>query len=104
MFSSFKYGKHDIKYIKVDDEIWFKGANVTSMLECKSASHTINYHIGDKDKMALKDILKRLGHVDNIIDMTSEPLKSIYINESGFNNLTMKSTIPEAIKIKMGYW
>lgn len=100
MFNSFKYGKHDIKYIKVDDEIWFKGANVTSMLEYKCASQTINYHIADKDKMALKDILKRLGHVDNIIEKTTEPLKSIYINESGFNDLTMKSTMPEAVKIK----
>ena len=54
MFNSFKYNNHDIKYIKIDDKVWFKGSCVTKLLGYKSASHKVNYHVSDEDKMPLK--------------------------------------------------
>ena len=106
MFSSFKYNDHDIKYIKIGDEIWFKAMNVASMLDYKtSATRIISKHISDKDIAHLDDIFKKLGLESRLGQQTTEPPKTLYINESGFNDLTMKSTMPEAVKIKkMGSW
>ena len=66
MFNSFKYNNPDIKYIKIDDEVWDKGSCGKATWPF-SASHTINYHVSEEDKMPLKDLLQISGQCYSII-------------------------------------
>ena len=89
----FTYEGQKLIIIKKDDDIWFRGKTVASILNYKNTRKAIRDHVAPEDKCSLK-ILKSKGN-------ESFPLKrktgnTIYINESGLYGLILRSNIDKA--------
>ena len=101
----FTYEGKKLNIIKKDDDIWFRGKTVASILNYKNTRKAIIDHVAPEDKCSLKR-LKFRGDESSPLknDLKSWgneslPLKNnhvIYINESGLYSLILKSKIDKA--------
>ena len=101
----FTYEGQKLNIIKKDDDIWFRGKTVASILNYKNTRKAIIDHVAPEDKCSLKK-LKSWGNESLPLKNDSKswgneslPLKNnhvIYINESGLYSLILKSKIDKA--------
>ena len=107
----FTYEGQKLIIIKKDDDIWFRGKTVASILNYKNTRKAIRDHVAPEDKCSLK-ILKSKGNESFPLKNTHDnglkswgnesfPLKrntgnTIYINESGLYGLILRSNIDKA--------
>jgi len=90
--------KHPINYI-VDDKgnFWFKGRDITDILEYKNSSNAINDHITNK---AHKKTYYEIDNSDplELKNTTNNYKNIIFINEPGLYKLIGRSNMKEADK------
>ena len=107
----FTYEGQKLIIIKKDDDIWFRGKTVVSILNYKNTRKAIRDHVAPEDKCSLKR-LKSKGNESFPLKNTHDnglkswgnesfPLKrntgnTIYINESGLYSLILRSNIDKA--------
>ena len=105
----FTFESQKLNIIKKDDNIWFRGKTVASILNYKNTRKAIIDHVAPEDKCSLKR-LKSKGNESFPLKNTHDnglkswgneslPLKNnhvIYINESGLYSLILKSKIDKA--------
>ena len=107
----FTYEGQKLIIIKKDDDIWFRGKTVASILNYKNTRKAIRDHVAPEDKCSLKR-LKSKGNESFPLKNTHDnglkswgnesfPLKrntgnTIYINESGLYGLILRSNIDKA--------
>ena len=88
----FKFNdKHDVNYVVVDSEPWFRAKDVATLLDYKDTNQAIRVNVDDDDKKKMQE-LRPVS--DTPLDHNTKT--SIYINESGLYALILKSTKPEA--------
>lgn len=77
--------KYNVTYVKVDEEIWFKAYNCTSLLGYSNKSKAIQMHVPQESK-CLEKVLIRNSCRPN----------TIFINTTGFRILISKSKLVNA--------
>ncbi|WP_427340968.1 phage antirepressor [Caloranaerobacter sp. DY30410] len=87
VFSNSEFGQ--VRVIIKDNEIWFVGKDVASILGYKDTSDALKKHVDSEDKMTLQ-IADSLGRKQN----------TYVINESGLYSLILSSKLPNAKKFK----
>ena len=76
----FTYEGKKLNIIKKDDDIWFRGKTVASILGYEDTKKAIFKHVDEEDKCSLKRF-KSKG--DDSSPLTRNAGNTIYINESG---------------------
>lgn len=93
---TFEFEETPLNVIKNDDEIWFRGKTVATILGYKNTKDALSRHVDEDDKSKLGDFCK---------GRESRPLKkneknTIFINESGLYSLVLKSKLKKAKQFK----
>ena len=83
--------------IKTDgnDQLWFSGEEIATVLECSNTTNAISYNVGSDDKKKLYELGEQYA---TNTDWNSR--NSIYINESGLYCLAFYSRKPVAVLFK----
>ena len=89
----FTYEGKKLNIIKKDDDIWFRGKTVASILGYEDTKKAIFKHVDEEDKCSLKR-LKSKG--DDSSPLTRNAGNTIYINESGLYSLILRSKMDKA--------
>ena len=89
----FTYEGKKLNIIKKDDDIWFRGKTVASILGYEDTKKAIFKHVDEEDKCSLKR-LKSKG--DDSSPLTRNIGNTIYINESGLYSLILRSKMDKA--------
>lgn len=106
------FGKDDeysVRTIYIDNEIYYKGKNIASILGYKDTACAISRHINKKDKSVLKDLLKKgcvTSKKDSIYYTKKEinnDLASYYINEIACKKLIIESALPKAYDVAKAF-
>lgn len=89
----------EVRTIVIDDEPWFVGRDVASILGYKYPANAIQDHVDEEDK-----IVVQLSDIQDV-DKTPTPnhmkgSKIIIINESGLYSLVLRSELPGAKNFK----
>lgn len=97
-------------YFSVNDDIWFKGKDIATILEYEKTRNAIIDHVLDEDKISFNGLTKRLPlSSDTKTPKSILPLKvkgssiqphTIFINESGLYSLIMSSKMQKAKEFK----
>jgi len=99
-------------YFSVNDDIWFKGKDIATILEYEKTRNAIDDHVLDEDKISFDGLKKRLSLSSNTKTLPTKsilPLKvkgsslhphTIFINESGLYSLIMSSKMQKAKEFK----
>ena len=92
-----------VRVVGTCDKPWFNGFDVCDILEYKNQKKALQEHVTQKCKKSLSELSSGLGPISgpNLLgpnNYTNEyhAGKSIYINESGFYRLVLKSKAPLA--------
>ena len=93
----FTYEGKKLNIIKKDDDIWFRGKTVASILGYSNSRKAINDHVDEEDKCKL-DELKSRGN--DSLPLTWNLKNTIYINESGLYCLILGSKMDKAKEFK----
>ena len=88
----FKFENYKLSVIKHDDDVWFKGKSVATILGYKNTKDSLIRHVDSDDKM-------KLGDLQPHEKLTSNQKNTIYINKSGLRSLICKSRMPNASKL-----
>jgi prophage antirepressor-like protein len=88
-----KYNNADIYVIKVDQQIYFKGRDVCTILGYIDTDKAIRNHVDDDDK--IKNLSRHFSGIENNVSH-----RAIFINESGLYSLIMGSKKPQAKQFK----
>jgi anti-repressor protein len=72
-----------LSFIKVDDEIWFKGNIVAKAMGYKDTDDAIRQHVDEEDKNSARTLMP--GKIPGITYQTK------FINESGLYSLILAS-------------
>ena len=86
IFKHEKFG--DIRTINKDDEPWFVGKDVASVLGYANATQAVMIHVDKEDKLHSK-----IANAGQLRDM-------LFINESGLYSLILSSKLPQAKEFK----
>ena len=89
-------GKWKFNYIVVDNEPWFNGKEVATLLGYNNTAQAIRDHIESEDKKKCSELVGELS--DSILDYNTK--KSIYISETGLYFLLDKCNKQEAVIFK----
>lgn len=87
----FNFEQHEVRTVTIDDEPFFVGKDIASILGYRNGSRDINRHVDEEDK-----IKEKLPQYQNGT-LVSE---TILINESGLYSLILGSKQPNAKKFK----
>jgi anti-repressor protein len=87
----FNFEQHEVRTVTIDDELFFVGKDIASILGYRNGSRDINRHVDEEDK-----IKEKLPQYQNGT-LVSE---TILINESGLYSLILGSKQPNAKKFK----
>jgi very-short-patch-repair endonuclease len=79
----------EITSIRVNSEVWFKGIDVTRMMEYKNINNPLADVLEDHHKTTLEHLVKMLD--DPKITLTHNEKNTIYISEFGLHALLSKS-------------
>ena len=93
----FTYEGKKLNIIKKDDDIWFRGKTVASILGYKDTKKAIFKHVDEEDKCSLKGLKSRGGES---CPLTWNAGNTIYINESGLYSLILRSVMNKAKEFK----
>ena len=86
----------ELKYITVDDEIWFRGKTVATVLGYTDTDQAIRKHVEDEDKCKLREFEKPV----KTTGLKKNEKSTIMINESGLYSLILSSKLPTAKNFK----
>jgi prophage antirepressor-like protein len=86
----------ELQYIEVNDETWFKGKTVASVLGYTNPQKAIRDHVDVDDKQKRGDF----EGVNETDPLSNNDKNTILINESGLYCLIMSSKLPTAKKFK----
>ena len=78
-----------------DNDVWFKGCDVASILGYEDKKQAIRKNVEMEDKMKLNELVGCLGDTP----LNSQP-HSVFINESGLYSLILRSKLDGAKKFK----
>ena len=82
----------EVTMIQDDDKIiWFKGADIASILGYSNTREALKRHVEEDDKIKLNKITGS----QNTTPLNSQP-HSVFINESGIYSLILRSKLDEA--------
>ena len=93
LVKAFHYEENKITVIKCRDEIWFRGKDIAKALGYEKTRNTNLKHVDDDDKSILED-LRRGPQIR--APFKNEQGGSIFINESGFYSLILRSKLESA--------
>jgi prophage antirepressor-like protein len=92
-----------IKFFYYNDQIFFKGIDIALMLDYIDTDQAIRKNVDDEDIIIIGELLKdpvsQTGFFKNEL-LKKDNLKTIYINESGFYTIILKSKKDEAKKFR----
>lgn len=94
--NNFLFENKNIKVIGTYDKPWFRGKDITEILEYKDSDQAIRKNVRDKNKKNMREIITILPPVFETGLSTNE-LNTVFINEPGLYELIMKSKKKEAI-------
>jgi hypothetical protein len=77
-----------IKYFYYNDQVYFKGKDIATILEYENTKQAIRINVNFDDRIKINQLLE------------SEHPNTVFINESGFYSLILASKKPEAIQFK----
>lgn len=86
VFQNQEFG--EIRSILINDEPWFVGKDVASVLGYSNTAKAIRDHVDDEDKLTERIVL------------SGQNREAIFINESGLYSLILSSKLPNARKFK----
>lgn len=84
----FKFENQQVRTLTVNEEPYFVGKDVATILGYKNGSRDINTHVDEEDKLRYQ------------ISTAGQMRDQILINESGLYSLTLSSKLPTAKKFK----
>ena len=84
----FNFESHNVRTLVKDDEVWFVGKDVASVLGYQNGSRDVNRHVDDEDRSSV------------VIHDGSQRRTVTVINESGLYALVFGSTLPNAKQFK----
>jgi prophage antirepressor-like protein len=76
-----------------NDEVWFKGKNIASVLGYKKPLDALDRHVKKRNQYPLNELYVRSGIRETRTPNLNEE-STIYINEPGLYQLIMKSKLP----------
>ena len=80
-------------YFSVNDDIWFKGKDIATILEYENTKEAIIDHVLDEDKIIFEKL--RINNV-NLCSYKIQP-NTIFINKKGLESLVIGSRKPKSI-------
>lgn len=80
----------DIRYSRIDGDVWMLGKDVASMLEYQDTKQAVKAHVSNENKLGRK------FHAPG----QNQSREGIFINETGFYQLSMKSKKPNAVQLQ----
>lgn len=80
-------------YFSVNDDIWFKGKDIATILEYENTKEAIIDHVLDEDKITFEKL--RINNV-NLCSYKIHP-QTIFINKKGLESLVIGSRKPKSI-------
>ena len=86
VFNNSEFG--DVRVLEINNEPWFLGKDVASILEYTNTAKAIRDHVDDEDKLTERIVL------------SGQNREVIFINESGLYSLILSSKLPQAKKFK----
>jgi len=92
----FHFEDSSLSVIKHDDDIWFRGKSVATILGYKNTKDSLIRHVDSDDKMKLGDFVK--GRDSRPLEKNEK--NTIYINESGLYSLILRSKLEKAKQFK----
>lgn len=84
----FDFENQPVRILKIENEPWFVGKDLTNILGYTHGARDINSHVADEDK--LKSQIRTAGQMR----------EQILVNESGLYSLILSSKMPNAKKFK----
>lgn len=84
----FDFENQPVRILKIENEPWFVGKDLTNILGYTHGARDINAHVADEDK--LKSQIRTAGQMR----------EQILVNESGLYSLILSSKMPNAKKFK----
>jgi prophage antirepressor-like protein len=92
-----------IKYFFYNDQVYFKGKDIATILEYEDTKQAIRYNVNIDDRIKINQLLgdgvKNTPSPKTSL-LESEHPNTVFINESGFYSLILASKKPEAIEFK----
>ena len=92
-----------IKFFYYNDQIFFKGIDIALMLDYIDTDQAIRKNVDDEDIIIIGELLKDPVSQTGLLKselLKKDNLKTIYINESGFYTIILKSKKDEAKKFR----
>ena len=86
VFQNQEFG--EVRSVMINDEPWFVGKDVASVLGYSNTAKAIRDHVDDEDKLTERIVL------------SGQNREAIFINESGLYSLILSSKLPNARKFK----
>jgi prophage antirepressor-like protein len=90
---AFDLHRAQLRLLKVDDDIWFKGGDVAAALGYRKARNAIDRHVDEEDKTCLC-ALRTVSNGESDGDTGDLDDATIFINESGLYALVLRSKLP----------
>jgi len=84
-----------ITTLEKDGEVYFKAKEVAEVLEYENTKQAILVHVSDKDKFTLEQLIGKGGLLNRPLWHNMQP-HTIFVNESGLNDLVLDSRKPQA--------
>ena len=92
----FKFEESTLSVIKNNDDVWFRGKSVATILGYTDLKQAIRKNVESEDKMKLGDFRGGVWETP----LTNNEKNTIYINESGLYSLILRSKLDKAKKFK----
>ena len=90
MVQVFSFEENEVRTLLIEDEVWFVGKDVATILGYGKTQNAISAHVDDEDKTTA--LIQGTG--------SNYKSKTVLINESGVYSLVMSSKLPTAKKFK----
>ncbi|AYV75626.1 MAG: putative BRO-F [Terrestrivirus sp.] len=100
MLSVFKFNdsenkiNEEIEVVKHEDEIWFKGITIATILGYKNSSDALIKHVKEINKMTAIDLSNKTIAIRDSLNKFNS--LTIFINEAGLYSLILKSKLKQA--------
>ena len=92
----FKFEESTLSVIKNNDDVWFRGKSVATILGYTDLKQAIRKNVESEDKMKLGDFRGGVWETP----LTNNEKNTIYINESGMYSLILRSKLEGAKQFK----
>ena len=89
---AFYYEETELPVIKCKDDIWFRGKTIAEILKYANQRKAIRDHVEPEDRARFDEL-----HGGNeLLPLSNNEKKTIYINESGLYSLILRSKLESA--------